>query len=104
MIRERFSAWEIPAGAQSIALWQPVDLLPAEGANGLIENALQSDFLFLAGKVGVNELNLLYWNERIRIPMPNFGSRRIHCFNTHQIENNAGLKPRSRASYLDCSP
>lgn len=53
----------------------------------------------LVGKIGANELNLLYWLERLVVPGRPFLRRRLHLWNLRSCETNAGLKPRTRPSY-----
>ena len=81
------------------SLWSDVAIQPRERFQKRLRDRLLSGDPTLVGKIGANELNLLYWLERLVIPSRPFLRRRLHLWNLRSCETNAGLKPRTRASY-----
>jgi hypothetical protein len=81
--------------------WCEVSLLPRDIFQNEIAAALSSATPLLVGKVGANELALLYWLEKLPIPGRAFLRRQIHFWNLRTCASNAGLKPRTRQSYRE---
>lgn len=74
-------------------------LLPRDRLQDAIRVSLLTREPLLVGKIGANELQLLYWSERLKLPGRSFPRRRVHFWNLRTCASNAGLKPRTRSSY-----
>lgn len=81
--------------------WSDVDLQSRDVFQSHLQASILRGEPLLAGKIGANELNVLYWLERLPIPERSFPFRRLHLWNLRSCETNAGLKPRTRESYRD---
>lgn len=80
-------------------LWTNTEIQPRDLFQSRVRSRLYAGDPFLVGKIGANELNLLYWLERLVIPSRPLLRRRLHLWNLRSCETNAGLKPRTRTSY-----
>lgn len=79
--------------------WADDELLPLNRFQEAVRLSLLERTPLLVGKIGANELQLLYWSERIKIPGRSFPRRHVHFWNLRTCASNAGLKPRNRTSY-----
>ena len=83
--------------------WSEVDVQSRDGFQASVRTMLSRPDPFLVGKVGANELNLLYWLERLPVVERGMIFRRLHIWNLRTCETVAGLKPRTRNSYREFS-
>jgi hypothetical protein len=79
--------------------WADAELLPRDQFQDAVRLSLLGRKPLLVGKIGANELQLLYWSERLKIPGRSFPRRHVHFWNLRTCASNAGLKPRTRSSY-----
>lgn len=94
--------WPSPGERErSQARWLQVPLLQRDTLQQQIAAALVADTPLLVGKIGANELQLLYWLEKLPMPGRAFHRRHIHFWNLRTCASNAGLKPRNRKSYRE---
>jgi hypothetical protein len=79
--------------------WTDAELLPRDQLQDALRLSLLECHPLLVGKIGANELQLLYWSERLNLPGRSFPRRHVHFWNLRTCASNAGLKPRTRSSY-----
>jgi hypothetical protein len=79
--------------------WADAELLPRDQLQDALRLSLLERQPLLVGKLGANELQLLYWSERLQLPGRSFPRRHVHFWNLRTCASNAGLKPRTRSSY-----
>jgi hypothetical protein len=79
--------------------WADGELLPRDRFQDAVRLSLLERQPLLVGKIGANELQLLYWTERLKLQGRSFTRRHVHFWNLRTCASNAGLKPRTRSSY-----
>ena len=79
--------------------WAGVPQLDRDAAGAAIAGSIRAGRAFGVGKIGANEQNLLHWAHGIAIP--SLVPKPIFYYQTRYLATNAGIVPRSRASYRE---
>lgn len=87
--------------SQSDIAWQDINLLSADEVSSQISHAINNSNELLLGKIGSNEQLLMLWASGIPINLPLGLKWWVSFAETLGCTTNAGVKPRSRESYLE---